>query len=812
MNRSDRDDALLNAIAAAESESYGSGDGSDGTLASERADAINAYLGVNTMPAPDGQTQLVSRDVFDAIEWVVPGLVRIFAGSDEVVKFQPVGPEDEQSARQESLYLNHVVTQRTNWVQVLHDWVKDALLTRNAYCMAWWDDARQVEYERYAAQSDEAFAMLVDEDGVEVMEHTATPDEDESERLAKAYAVAVQRWQAGTQQMAQQWQQAAMQAQQAGQPAPPEPEFPPQPPAPPQPMLHAVKIRRTRTNGKVCLRALPPERCVIHQSTSDYTLENADFFQYWEECTISKVRAMGFDIPDDIADDSGGTDGETEEDQARDRFGETFTRNSQGYEPSMRKVTLRMTWIRHDYDDDGIAEMQYVLSIGNTLLYREECNRIPVASIVAVPVPHRHIGISLYDVTGDIQEAKTAMLRQGVDNLFHANNPRLFINDGKINLDDALVSQPGGVVRSLPGTDAVFGRDIAPISIPNVFPQAVQGMEYMDRLGEKRTGVNGVFSGNVSPEVLTQTTGMALSQMGGAAAQKMEQMARMIAPSVEYLFSCVHELILKHGHKKETLRLGGQWVQVDPASWRTRRDLKLAVGLGTGNKDALLGHLNQMFQMQMALMPMQVTTPALVYNTASEISKAAGFGSPDLFWQRPPPPQPQGPPPDVMLQKMKQEFEAQQADADRRFEAQKLQIEQAHEQRATAAEQSFAMQQQRITQAFEAWVLQIEQGTKAEIATAHEETARTVAEMRAMLEQQKMAIEAEMRDGREESARLKTERSLLGELGGALEALASRIDGTRTVAIERVRGPDGRMIGGRVIQADGTARDVNIGG
>ncbi len=50
-----------------------------------------------------------------------------------------------------------------------------------------------------------------------------------------------------------------------------------------------------------------------------------------------------------------------------------------------------------------------------------------VASIVATPVPHRHIGVSIADVVLDIQEIKTQMLRQGVDNLFHANNPRLFL-------------------------------------------------------------------------------------------------------------------------------------------------------------------------------------------------------------------------------------------------------------------------------------------------------------------------------------------------------------------------------------------------
>jgi hypothetical protein len=154
-----------------------------------------------------------------------------------------------------------------------------------------------------------------------------------------------------------------------------------------------------------------------------------------------------------------------------------------------------MVWIKHDFDGDGIAELQYCFVVGRKILYREECNRIPVGSIVATPVPHRHVGLSQWDAVKDIEDTKTQILRQGIDNLYHANNPGMFINEDKIDLDDALVSRPGRVVRGKPNQNAIFGQDIAPIMIPNIFPQAVQGMEFMDTIKQGRVGVNNYFQG-----------------------------------------------------------------------------------------------------------------------------------------------------------------------------------------------------------------------------------------------------------------------------------------------------------------------------
>jgi hypothetical protein len=99
-------------------------------LAEERADAIDYYLGDmnKDMPAQDGRSRAVSTDVADTIEGLMPSLMDIFAGSDEVVRFEPVGPEDEAAAQQETDYVNHVFIQQNPGFMVLYSFIKDALL------------------------------------------------------------------------------------------------------------------------------------------------------------------------------------------------------------------------------------------------------------------------------------------------------------------------------------------------------------------------------------------------------------------------------------------------------------------------------------------------------------------------------------------------------------------------------------------------------------------------------------------------------------------------------------------------------------
>jgi hypothetical protein len=148
-------------------------------LAEERADAMDYYLSNmrKDMPAQDGRSRAVSTDVSDTIEGLMPQLMDIFAGSDEVVRFEPVGPEDEAAAAQETDYVNHVFMQQNPGFMTLYSFIKDALLSKVGIVKLWWEEREEESRETYYDLTEDQFALLaqavLESDGaMKVVAHT----------------------------------------------------------------------------------------------------------------------------------------------------------------------------------------------------------------------------------------------------------------------------------------------------------------------------------------------------------------------------------------------------------------------------------------------------------------------------------------------------------------------------------------------------------------------------------------------------------------------------------------------------------------
>jgi hypothetical protein len=657
-------DLLIAAIDAAEQSSYSS-DG-DTQLSSDRAYAIEMYQGKNLEPAPEGRSQVIDRSVFETVQWILPSLIDIFANGDDVVEIPPVSAEDEPAAKQEGQYLNHVILQKNpaQWLMTFITWAMDAMITKNGYCLAYSEKRRNEDIDRYERQTEQGVALLMQDKDVQVTVDGQYPDPDYAEPPPQP-AVDPATGQPAIDPM-------------TGQPM----MAPPQPP----PMLFDVTVIRVTEERKVCYKALPPERCKISYRTPDFSISaDCPYFEYYDYKTLSDLRAEGFKIPDIIPDD---WQIDEEEDLARDQYDEQSWRNDNN-EPdeSMKRYRVRMIWLLHDDNEDGIAERLYVVRIGRQILFKERVSRIPVASLVAIPNAHRHIATSVADIVVDLQRIKTAILRQGLDNLYLANNPRTFITD-KINLDDALVSRPGGIVRG--ETGAIYGQDIAPLVMPFVFPQAMEGLEYMDQVRENRTGTNRYFTGIDQNAMNKTATG--IQQLSSMAAQRVKLIARIMGVGVADLFSIVHELIIKGGHKKEVVQLSNKWVEIDPAQWKKRTDFRIAVGYAAGNKDALVSKLMMIATMQEKALAggLPIVTAQNAYETAVELTKASDFSAPQRFWTNPkeiPPPEPPKPDPTIIaaeqiksqttLQKAEQEIKFNQVKTDKEMmlESKKLELE-----------------------------------------------------------------------------------------------------------------------------------------
>src|SRR5262249_6307852 len=143
-------------------------------LTEERAAALDYYLGdmSRDMPAPDGRSRAVSTDVADTVEGMMPTLMEIFSAGDEVVRFEPVGPEDVAAADQETDYVNHVFMQQNPGFLVLYSFIKDALLSKVGVVKVFWESRELEERETYVDLDDAAFAVLAGDPEVEIVEHT----------------------------------------------------------------------------------------------------------------------------------------------------------------------------------------------------------------------------------------------------------------------------------------------------------------------------------------------------------------------------------------------------------------------------------------------------------------------------------------------------------------------------------------------------------------------------------------------------------------------------------------------------------------
>jgi len=144
------------------------------TLSADRQTALDYYEGDMSadMPSIEGRSSAVSTDVADTIEGLMPSLMEIFCGSDEVIEFNPVGPEDVEAAQQETDYINHVFMQNNPGFMVLYTMVKDALLSKTGVVKVHWEEGEKEERETYLGIPDDVYALMMADPEVEIVEHT----------------------------------------------------------------------------------------------------------------------------------------------------------------------------------------------------------------------------------------------------------------------------------------------------------------------------------------------------------------------------------------------------------------------------------------------------------------------------------------------------------------------------------------------------------------------------------------------------------------------------------------------------------------
>ena len=587
----------------------------------QRTKAINYYNRYEYGNEIDGRSKIVTGEVAEVVDGALPQLMRIFTGSDELGRFEPRMPGDEEFAKQATELTNYVFFNDNDGIILMHNWMKDALLQKNGIVKYWWEDSEDPTKEEYKGLNAEELTLMFADDEMELISQ-------ETEEV-------------GIDPM--------------GMPI----------------LSYNVVIKKKKEVGKVCIENVPPEEFLI--AKRDKSLKTARFVAHRTVKTRSDLIAMGY--PQDQVDKMPAYNDltYTPERVARYSAGE-MPDETQSLDFSMQEVELFECYIRTDFDGDGIAELRKVVYAGDQIIDNEETDHIPFASICPIPMPHKFFGQSLADRAMDIQLIKSTITRQILDNLYLTNMPRVTALDGQVNLDDLLTTSPGGVVR-IKSQGAVQA-----LSVPATASQSFPMLDYMDQVLQKRSGVTQTSQG-LDPNILQNTTATAIAMMQQAGSGRIEMIARIFADTgVKDLFAGIFHLILKYQDKPRVIRLRGKYVSIDPREWKNNYDVTVNVGLGTGSQDQKMAMAAMVMQKQEQILQTQGFANPLVSvgqyrNTLGKFIEAAGYkDSMEFFKEIPPeldqqlsqpvPPQAQpNPALDMMMQQAQAQIETDRAKA-----------------------------------------------------------------------------------------------------------------------------------------------------
>ncbi len=591
-----------------------------GQLSDSRTKSLEYYLCDKLGTEIDGRSQVVSTDVADTIESLLPNLLRVFTASDKVVHCEPMTAEDVPMAAQATAYLNHVFYKENDGFQLLYNFFKDALIEKNGFLKIYWDDSEKVDYETYENLSIvEKEALQDTKDEIEIVEEEVFEDESAKEEFEKVL---------------EQYQAQGVDTSQVQVP-----NF----------NLYNCKIKRIKKTGRVKIESIPPEEFLIDRSAK--TIEDADFVSHKVLMTRSDLVAMGY--PQDEIDELPKSDLDIYNDEQNVRLTDVDDYNiSSATDTTTEKVLVYESYVKYDYDEDGIAELRKIVSAGadgHHILSNMPCDSVPFVTITPIPMPHRFYGRSIAELVEDVQLMKSTVMRQLLDNMYLTNNNRVAVMDGMVNMDDLLTTRPGGIVRTKQPPNQVM----QPLQAQPISQQAFPLLSYLDSVREGRTGVSKEAQG-LSPDTLNAKTATGVNALMQQTQMRSELIARVFAETgVKSLFKKIFELMVKYQDKEKIIMMSNQYIPVRPTEWKDRFNISIVVGLGTGSKEQQTIMLNSILERQLQAFQIQggkempMVNLKNMYNTLTKMVENAGlknvetyFVDPDVGKQMMPPPQP----------------------------------------------------------------------------------------------------------------------------------------------------------------------------
>lgn len=548
-----------------------------------------------------GRSTIVSSDVMDTIEWMMPSLMRVFTAAQDIIVIEPVGGEDVESAEQHQALINYQFTYKMDGFTKFYTWFKDALIYGLGVVKLTWEtfyDKREFSYEELTQEQFQALASqqnisieAFDEYEVANVE-LYSPEKGEIERTV----------------------------------------------LPSTTMYKNVKgfIKRITYSGP-WLETIPVSSFYIEPGAR--SVREANFVAHRVRRTLDYLKRMQREgVYHNVENLIPNTEGD-EEDYDKYYLLESQSKHGKDVDdlpdiPGREYKWVWECWVKLDVDGDGLLEPLLVTICDDVVLRVEENpfdhGEPPFETIVPIIDCHKIYGVSITDLVLEFQRLKTALYRNVFDNVaFSINNWFLVRRDSGTDITALAQVKPGSVVFTEDVNEGV--REMTPRPLP---PGIFNLFEYLDSSKENRTGVTRYNQGLNAASLNKTATG--ISAIMTASQQRIELIARLFAETgVKHLFRKMISLNQQFITNDFVLRLFGKPLMISPDKLDGSFDLMVNVGIGAGLKELQQSQMINLLNIMPNLAQLGLVTPKHIYYVISKLLESMGYKNIESFIQNP---------------------------------------------------------------------------------------------------------------------------------------------------------------------------------
>lgn len=549
----------------------------------------------------EGASQVVLGDLQETVDWAMPAMMRAIFFTNEVVRYDDSTPESEAAGhgRRMSQVVNEIFRQHLRGFPTVYAWAKAGLLERFATVKFWVERVREPSFENAQGLSAEQLVMLTSDDNIELLEAS-----DRVETLTDQMGTPIG-----------------------------------------QVEVYDIRYKRWRTFPRLRLETVPPEEFLVCRDTVRLD-QQVRFVAHRKQITRSELHSLGvpWDLVAELSPSSSGISMDGRKTSREDDELSDFM-TSKRKDKASQKVTATESYIRVDYDGDGFSELRRVVTGGDNtqkILENDYAQMHGFAGWTPIPMPHKLYGRGYGDIVSDLQEIRSTLARQLLDNIYRMNNARHKVVAGEVDMDSYLDSDAGApVIVERP-------ESLEPLAVPALPPWSFEALSYFEKVREQRTGIHPYSQESYAAGQNQTATGA--SQIFEAAMSQIQLLCQVFAETgLRDLFTIIPKAMKAAGMGQEQIKVGEEWITYNPQEWPDEFRCTVQVGLSPGQTEQRIQRLLLLLGLQKEALsnfgPGFMVEPQQLFNTAVRIVEQSGFQNPAAFFMSPegkelPPPAP----------------------------------------------------------------------------------------------------------------------------------------------------------------------------